>query len=228
MITPGMKVGRLLVLHPVVTLNRSAHRCRCDCGQEKDVVNSYLVRTLKVGGNASCGCAWREAASKNGKNNRTHGMSVGVSRKLYDVWRQMHRRCYDPSAKDFPAWGGRGISVCDDWADVVAFCNWAWASGYKYGLTIERIDNDLSYSPDNCRWIPNSQQAINTRRRRFITALGKTQGLEDWSAETGIAYRTLVARLNAGWDAARVVTEPAIHGKNQTGLPRAIKTVPSR
>lgn len=228
MITPGMRVGRLEVLHPVTTMHRSAHRCRCDCGQEKDIVNCYLVRKLTHGGAASCGCARRDAASGNGKRNRTHGMSVGVSRKLYDVWRQMHRRCYDPAAKDFPAWGGRGISVCEQWRVVGNFCEWAWSSGYKTGLTIERVDNDAGYSPGNCRWIPNKQQAKNTRRRRFLAAFGKTQGLDDWSAETGISYRTLVTRLTAGWDPVRIVTEPAVKGKNQTGLPRATKTVSSR
>ncbi len=155
--------------------------------------------------------------------NTTHGCSTGERKRLYDVWRQMHRRCYEPACKDYPAWGGRGITVCGEWRDVRAFCAWAEASGYRRGLTIERIDNDASYSPDNCRWIPNAKQASNTRRLTYIEAFGQRRRIDEWADLVGIGYRTIKMRLHLGWDAEAALTVVPVTGRNQTGLPRAFR-----
>lgn len=155
--------------------------------------------------------------------NTTHGCSTGGRRRLYDVWRQMHRRCYSPACKDYPAWGGRGIAVCDAWHDVRAFVAWAESSGYRRGVTIERVDNNGNYEPSNCRWIPNEQQASNTRRLTFIDAFGQRRRIDDWAVLTGIGYRTIKMRLALGWDVERALTEMPVLGKNQAGLPRSLR-----
>lgn len=156
-------------------------------------------------------------------HNTTHGCSTGPRRKLYDVWRQMHRRCYDPACKDFPGWGGRGISVCREWQDVRAFCEWALSSGYASGLTIERIDVNGNYRPENCRWIPNELQASNTRRLKFLEAFGKRLRIDEWAKITGIKYRTIKMRLALGWDVEKALTVPPVKGRNQAGLPRSAR-----
>lgn len=153
-------------------------------------------------------------------HNTTHGCSTGARRRLYDVWRQMHRRCYAPACKDYLAWGGRGIKVCPEWHDVRAFCAWAEASGYRRGVTIERINNDSDYSPENCRWIPNERQASNTRRLGYLDAFNQRRRIDEWALLVGLSYTTLKTRLRLGWSAEDAITMPAVLGRNQTGLPR--------
>lgn len=155
--------------------------------------------------------------------NTKHGCSRGSRRKLYDVWRQMHRRCYSPACKDYPSWGGRGITICDEWGDVQLFCEWAESAGYLPGLTIERIDNNGNYEPSNCRWIPNERQASNTRRLTFLEAFGERRRIDEWAAITGIKYRTIKMRLVLGWAPEVALTVAPVKGRNQAGLPRAMR-----
>lgn len=155
--------------------------------------------------------------------NTTHGCSTGERRRLYDVWRQMHRRCYSPACKDFPAWGARGIRICDSWHDVRTFVAWAESAGYRRGLTIERIDNDGDYTPENCHWIENELQASNTRRLTFLEAFGEKRRIDEWAKVTGVAYRTIKMRLHLGWDAEAALTVVPVKGRNQSGLPRALR-----
>ena len=202
----GLRVGRLTAIGDCkIGAGRRKVLFRCDCGSYTAVPSSAIKR----GFTKSCGCLHRESASANGKRRRTHGKSVGPTRKLYDVWRQMHRRCYDSACKDYPMWGGRGIGVCHEWSDVAAFCAWAESSGYREGLTIERVDNMAGYSPGNCQWIENERQAENTRRRRPITVNGETMGLCDASRRFGVPYTTIVARLNRGLSGEEAVCNSA-------------------
>lgn len=122
--------------------------CRCDCGVERAVLGA----DLRKGKSISCGCYKAEVA---GARHRTHGRS---SSRLYTIWKGMRARCANG---DDAAYGGRGITVCDEWNDFSAFEAWSKDSGYADGLTIERVDVDGGYSADNCTWIPHPQQAIN-------------------------------------------------------------------
>ena len=152
---------------------------------------SKVASPFLAGQIASCGCALSAIRSANGRKNRTHGKST---HRLYDVWRQMLRRCEDEASSDYPLYGGRGITVCDEWHDVAKFIAWADASGYRIGLTIERTDNNGGYTPENCRWIKNELQARNTSRLVLLTHEGRTAFASDWARELGISLRTILSR----------------------------------
>ena len=112
----------------------------------------------------------------------------------------MKRRCNNPKNKRYKVYGGRGIKVCAEWEDSFEnFCEWALNSGYSDDLTIDRIDNDKGYSPDNCRWATAAEQNRNYSRNHMITYNGKTQCLADWADEYGIGRSTIIQRIKRGW-----------------------------
>jgi hypothetical protein len=116
--------------------------------------------------------------------------------RLYYVWQGMKRRCDSPKNKSYADYGARGIKVCDQWAnDYGAFMDWALANGYKQGLSIDRIDNDKGYSPDNCRWVGRKQQNENRRSVVRLTAGGETRTMADWENALGLPPGT-VGRWN--------------------------------
>ena len=165
----GQRFGRLVVLGREETLKRGVSRwlCQCDCGGQ--IVTS--TNSLRRGATRSCGCLHRESAREQGLKSATHGLT---ETRLYRVWSNMKTRCYNKRNRNYARWGARGITVCDEWrADFQAFYDWAMANGYEDGLSIDRIDNDRGYSPDNCRWATPEQQANNTRSVRFIEFSGR-------------------------------------------------------
>ena len=128
---------------------------KCYCGVEFKTV----IRNVKTGHTISCGCYNRQLIKE---TNTTHGLS---RHRLHNVWSVMLDRCQNKNNKGYENYGGRGIKVCDRWkTDFVSFYNWAIDNGYKEGLSIDRINNDLGYSPDNCRWATKKVQSRNTRR----------------------------------------------------------------
>lgn len=154
----GMRFGLLTVQE---YLENGYYKCMCECG------NTHVVHTsnLNNGGTMSCGCLARKASHDRLVK---HGM---CDTRLYRVWAGMKARCNRVNSKDYPRYGGRGIRVCDEWLDFQAFFNWAMANGYdpnakKGECTIDRIDVDGDYSPNNCRWVNSSVQQQN--KRHFI------------------------------------------------------------
>ena len=128
----------------------------------------------------------------------------------------MRNRCYRQQDKSYSNYGGRGITVCDEWLnDFMTFYKWAISHGYKEGLTLERDNTNKGYCPENCRWIPKSEQSRNRRSNHPITYKGETKLLVDWAKEYNISFKTLSRRIRDGWDVERALTEPAFVGKNQ-------------
>lgn len=158
----GQRFGRLTAVECVGKKEQAGYlwRCVCDCGNEV----AALTRDLRSGNTRSCGC-WRN--EKIGRINKTHGKSH--KSRLYNVWNGMRQRCNDPNHKSYKNYGGRGILCCEKWNDFTAFETWAFQAGYDenapYGrCTLDRIDVNGNYEPDNCRWIAIKEQASNKRK----------------------------------------------------------------
>lgn len=130
----------------------------------------------------------------------TYAIQHGMNKTpLHRVWCAMKERCSNPHNKRFANYGGRGISVCTEWANSFeTFYNWAKANGYKQGLTIDRIDVNEGYNPENCRWVTTAQQNRNYSRNHNITLNGETHCITDWAEITGIKGATILHRLKAG------------------------------
>lgn len=202
----GKRFGRLVVVEkstPHISpcgTRSTMWLCRCDCGNEVTAFAQNLVR----GSTRSCGCYNNEARSNRSK---THGET---ETRLYGIWCGMKRRCHNESDPKYPQYGMRGIVVCDEWrASYEAFRDWSVAHGYDDGLTIDRIDNEKGYDPDNCRWTTAIVQANNRRSTFFVAHDGKDLPLSEWARLTGIKYHTLYARLASGWSVGKAFTTQA-------------------
>jgi len=126
--------------------------------------------------------------------------------RLYKIWLNMKSRCTNERIPDYKDYGARGVKVCPEWLnDFAEFRNWALSSGYADDLTIDRIDVDRDYSPDNCRWATQIEQANNRRNNTRLTVDGVTKTIAEWEIATGIKQNTISCRLRRGWTAARAV-----------------------
>lgn len=170
--------------------------CRCSCGTEKIVRGGGKIFSK------SCGCLQREKASS---------MIAGVNRKhgdyrkpLYRIWAAMKRRCNNKNSPEYKNYGGRGIKICPEWNHYEGFKEWAHRSGYKDGLTLDRINVDGDYEPANCRWVPIRDQQRNRRDNIWIEVGGEKVLLADLARQTGILDKTLYSRYKKG---ARTVEE---------------------
>jgi len=180
------RFGQLTVLHDAGKDKRGEYKwlCRCDCGNETIVYGSHLRR----GDTVSCGCVMRTS-------NRTHGES---KTRLYKIWQHMKGRCDNCNSDNYKYYGGRGVTYCEEWKTYKPFKEWALKNGYKEDLSIDRIDFNGNYTPDNCRWITMEEQHKNCRKCILLTHNGETHTLRDWAKQLGINPNTLSDRYRKG------------------------------
>lgn len=192
----NQKFGKLTVLEYSHTKNQRRYwKCKCDCGNIVFVCTS----NLKNGHSKSCGC------ENKGHFKKTHGKR---QTRLYGIWAGIKKRCLTGS--NVSKWyKDKGIKICDEWKDdFECFYNWAMSNGYNDNLTIDRINPNSDYSPENCRWIPLAEQAKNTTQNKLITYNGKTMILADWARTLHIKRATISARLERGWSVEDALTKP--------------------
>lgn len=195
----GQKFGRLTVIKRAEKINnRIKWLCKCDCGNEKKVNSAELLS----GNTKSCGCYQKEQTSKARK---THGLS---KTRLYRIWKDMKVRCSYNKNDNFHWYGERNISVCQDWNDFSAFAEWAIKNGYNDFLSIDRIDTNGNYCPDNCRWISQKEQCKNRRNTKFITINGVSHTISEWSSISGVYVKNIYARINRSWKSEDAVFKP--------------------
>lgn len=203
----GQQFGKLIVIHQVERPANTRCKnifwlCRCTC----EFGNSIIVPSNKLisGHTKSCGCYQKEMASR---SNSTH---MQTKTKLYSIWQAMKRRCYYTKDLRFKSYGERGIIVCEEWLhNYEAFRDWALSHGFDENLSIDRIDVNGNYTPDNCRWTSMKIQQNNKANTRFFKHNGESHTLSEWSTITGINYKVLHARMNKlNWSIEKALTEP--------------------
>jgi hypothetical protein len=132
-----------------------------------------------------------------------------LKQKMKDLYRNMCKRCGDPSDKRWSDYGGRGITVCSEWrGDRHKFYQWCAENGIESHLQIDRIDNNKNYEPSNCKFSTRMEQAVNTRKNVFLEWNGKRQTISQWAREVGVKYRALQHRIDRGWSIQRIFTQP--------------------
>lgn len=194
-----MRFGRWTVEGPAPDVVRKSGyheimwNCLCDCGNRKVVRG----KSLTGGISQSCGCLQRELV---GDRARKHG---GFGTRLYAVWDSMRQRCLNENCHAFKNYGGRGIRICPEWEDFSVFREWAIAGGYDENadrgeLTLDRIDVNADYTPDNCRWSNMAEQTSNRRSSIYLEYRGEKRTLKEWSELCGVRYETAWKRYKDG------------------------------
>lgn len=192
----GTEVNGFLVLdsyHKQSPTGKSSHTrytVKClSCGAVSDKESTNVLN-----GNAVCDCS---------KKVRPHAIQ---NKRLYNVYSMMKKRCYNEKDERYARYGGRGISICDEWLNSYdAFAEWALANGYDKGLTIDRVDNDGDYCPENCRWATAVQQQNNKSNNHRIEYGGRTMTAAEWGRVTGINPITIIKRVRRGWSAGEAL-----------------------
>lgn len=200
----GKEYGKLTVGKRIGTKSQSPlWECSCECGN----ITTATTRDLTTGHKQSCGCI--------GSSNHFY-IHNGRRTRLYGIWKGMRQRCYNPNNHAYHRYGGRGITVCDEWNnDFVTFRDWALANGYSDNLSIDRKDNNGNYDPSNCRWATQKEQMNNVSYNRKVEWNGEEHTVAEWAEITGLSQGVIAARLNNGWNIERTLTEISYLGKNQ-------------
>ena len=200
----GQKFGNLTAIEYIGYEHRKPKwKCLCDCGNYTEVYSYNLIN----GRTTSCGCL--KAGS--GFVKYKHGL---YRDRIYSIYHAMKQRCFNKNCNQYKNYGARGITICDEWLGengFVNFSNWAFENGYADDLSIDRIDNNGNYCPDNCRWTDAITQANNTRRNREITYNEETHTYAEWERilDNGVSQTDISARINElHWDAEKALLTP--------------------
>ena len=177
---------------------RTFWKCKCDCGNYC-IKDAYKIMT---GHTKSCGCISLQNKKELYKYSIKHKMT---NTPLYRTWQNMKRRCDNKKMEDYKYYGKRGIKVCEKWKnDFMSFYNWAIENSYKEDLTIDRIDVNGNYEPNNCRWVDRKVQANNTRRNHYIEYNGEKHTLAEWEKITNIKSPTLRYRIKNNYPLEKI------------------------
>lgn len=186
---PKMKFGRLTPIRIANENGRVKWLCQCDCGNYTEVIQKNLCN----GNTKSCGCLAREINPK-----RTHGLS---GKRIYVLYLGLKGRCYNPTNSSYKWYGEKGVRMCDEWKnDPEAFAKWSYESGYDENLprgvqTIDRIDPNGDYCPENCRWITIQEQQRNKTNLKLYEYNGEKHLLCEWAEILGIDFDFLRSRV---------------------------------
>ncbi len=222
----GDKINRLTIKEiyskNIGSQNKTYAKVECDC-DAKTIFDTLLTNIVNEH-TKSCGCLkveiQRELARK---RNYKHGKS-SKNNRLFRIWCGMKARCYIPSSTGYKNYGGRGVSICDEWRyDFLVFEKWAIENGYENSLTIERKNVNGNYEPDNCSWISKKQQSRNTRDSLWITAWGENKVLADWGIDDRckIAVGMVCYRIHQGWKPETAISTPPLMTGRCFGEPKA-------
>lgn len=209
----GKRFGKLVAIKSTYNQEKkiTLWECKCDCGNVCHVRANRLLH----GRTKSCGCLRGEV---NRQKNTTHGMS---ETQLYNKWHSMKARCLNKNNHNYSHYGMRGITVCYEWLQSFeSFFDWAVSSGYKEDLTLDRIDNNGNYCPENCRWVTTSVQNNNRNVSLNITYNGNTKNLSEWCRELNLPYIRVYQRIiKYGYSFEEAITLPphAMSGKRKKG-----------
>lgn len=193
----GERYGKLVIIRFVEYISETKTYkwlCRCDCGNEKVI----LIRNLTSGNTRSCGCLDVERKT-------THGMS---NTRIYSIWEHIIQRCTNSKSDGYEHYGGRGITVCDSWKVFKNFYVDMGNPPSRYH-SIDRVDNNGNYEPNNCIWADAFEQAVNRRNNRHYTLNGETKTVTEWAREYHTNYQTIDYRLNKGWTLEEALTTPS-------------------
>lgn len=188
----GQRFGMLTVIERVPDRTTGVKPCvmwlcRCDCGSIKAVSGSSLRGCTTV----SCGC-----------KKITHHRAN--KERLYNTWKCMRQRCHNPNNPSYPHYGGKGVKICEDWQEYIGFRTWALSNGYSDELSIDRIDVNGDYCPENCRWVDDKVQMNNQSRNRKIFFDGKQYTMSQLADKLGLSYSAIQHRIERGWDIDRI------------------------
>lgn len=194
----GQQFGRLKVIKFIGKAKDRQYLWECECSCEQHTHIIVKAGNLKSGNTQSCGCLHKEKIKK-GKHGQTNT-------KLYGVWNGIKGRCLNSNHKSYGDYGGRGITICEEWLEFKNFYEWAINNGYKEGLSIERENVNGNYEPSNCRWATAKEQANNTRTNHFIEYNGENKTIKQWEDETGLPIGQRITSDN--WTIERAMNTP--------------------
>lgn len=197
----GKKFGRLTALSEVQASVNGKIKwvCVCECGKRKEIFKTNIIS----GKSKSCGCLQKECVSMANKKRKVHG---ALNTGAYKSWKAMNQRCCNPNNESYDNYGGRGIRVCERWLN--SFENFYADMGDRpKGKSLDRIDNDRKYCPENCKWSSAKEQSNNRRNSIVLTLNGESKTMSEWSRLTGIKYITIWTRIKKyNWPVSKALT----------------------